>query len=127
MKRTYFLDKIFNANHNEFEGIIKTIIKEEVGFKEFQYTFFKKKDKWVIDIETGEDLINIILDDYTMYVYSRAKDLTASNTNYWRETFKKFLRKKQLIKYNKNIEQSFMENQDSLRLEDEEVRSYVEL
>ena len=57
MKRTYFLDKIFNANHNEFEGIIKTIIKEEVGFKEFQYTFFKKKDKWVIDIETGEDLI----------------------------------------------------------------------
>ena len=34
--------------------IIKTIIKEEVGFKEFQYTFFKKKDKWVIDIETGK-------------------------------------------------------------------------
>ena len=39
MKRTYFLDKIHNANIREFERIINTIVTD-LNYEEYPYTYF---------------------------------------------------------------------------------------
>ena len=103
MKKTYFLDKIHNANFKQFDVLIKAVIKD-LYQENYPYTFFKKGDKWIIDIERDKDLISIVFDDYTMCIYNNVKKLSANNSHYWQDILFKFLTKKQQLQYKKNLE-----------------------
>ena len=56
MKKTHFLDKIYNANPREFDNIIITLMKD-LEQQNFPYSYFKSDNKWVIEIEKENTLI----------------------------------------------------------------------
>lgn len=104
MKRTYFLDKIYNANIREFENIIKAII-QDLDYEQYPYTFCKKGNKWILEIERENDLISVLFDDYTMAVYNTISKIRASYSNNWQKMFNKFLYKNQKFYYKKGLQE----------------------
>ena len=108
MKRTYFLDKIYNANHYEFEKIIKAII-EDLNQEEYPFTFFKRENKWVVDIEREKDLITIEFDDYSMILSNNVNKRSGESTCHWQRILYGFLTKKQKLQYNKNLDKLNLE------------------
>ena len=100
--KTKFLDKIFNESILDFDNIVKSVI-EDLEQLDFPYTYFKKDNKWIIEIEKENDLISIDFDDYEMNIYSSTKKLAASYSNHWQRIFIEFLSKSQKIKYRKTL------------------------
>ena len=104
MKRTYFLDKIYNVNIREFDNIIKAII-ENLNLEQYPYTYFKKGGKWLIEVERQHDLISILFDDYSMAVCNINSKTNASYSNNWQNIFNKFLHKNQKYYYKKSLQE----------------------
>jgi len=102
MKRTYFLDKIHNANIREFDNIIKDIVNN-LNLEQYPYTYFKKDSKWLIEVERENDLIFILFDDYSMATYNSVKKISASYSCNWQKIFNKFLHKNQKYYYKKGL------------------------
>ena len=126
MKKTYFLDKIYNANFREFDRIVTAII-QDLNQQNHPYTFFKKEDKWLLEIERENDLISVVFDDYTMIVNNNIKNLNASYSNLWRKLFLSFLTKKQTLQYNKNLEEQAEELKLTIEQDEKETSSFVKL
>lgn len=127
MKKTYFLDKIFNANHFCFDEIMQTIV-EDLCQEQYPYTYFKKGNKWLLEIERENDLISVLFDDYTMQTHNSLKKISAEYSNHWRNIFLKFLHKNQKYLYNKNLNkmQENFENQHN-QIDQEKLNSYIGL
>lgn len=123
MKRTYFLDKIYNANIKEFDNIVKTIITD-LNQEQYPYTYVKKNGKWLIEIERENDLIFVLFDDYSMQVCSKVNQITASYTNNWQKIFNKFLHKNQKYYYKKGLIE--LKN-NAFVISKEEVKNAVEI
>ena len=128
MKKTYFLDKLYNANFYEFERIIKAIV-EDLCQEEYPYTFFKKDKMWLLEIEREQDLISVIFDDYRMYTHNSVKKLNAKYSTHWQNLFQKFLRKNQKYLYNKNLKvlEDVYGSDNAFNLEENNINSLVEL
>jgi len=126
MKKTYFLDKIYNANFKEFDNLIKAIIKD-LNQEKHPYTFFKKDDKWLIEIERENDLISVVFDDYTMVLNNNVKNLSGGYTNLWRKLFITFLTKKQALQYNKNLEEQAKDLKLNIENQKQELNSFIKL
>ena len=123
MKRTYFLDKIHNANIREFERIINTIVTD-LNYEEYPYTYFKNGNKWLIEVERENDLISIVFDDYSMATYNTVTKISASYSNNWQNIFNKFLHKNQKYYYKKGIIE--LKN-NAFVISAEEVKNAVEI
>ena len=127
MKKTYFLDKIHNANIREFERILNSII-EDLNQKDFPYSYFKKDKNWLIEIEKDGGLISVIFDDYTMSIYSQDKCKGAEYSNRWRSLFYKFLHKNQKYYYNKGLQKIESQNEDNKNsLDQKEIEESIKL
>lgn len=123
MKRTYFLDKIYNANIREFDNIIKAII-ENLNLEQYPYTYFKKGNKWLIEVERENDLISIVFDDYSMATCNTVTKISASYSNNWQNIFNKFLHKNQKYYYKKGLIE--LKN-NAFVISAEEVKNAVEI
>lgn len=104
MKKTYFLDKIHNANIREFESIMDTIVLN-LEQENFPYSYCKKDGKWLIEIEKEEFLISVIFDDFTMRVINSAPKKELDFSNNWQKIFYKFLHKNQKYYYKKSLQE----------------------
>ena len=123
MKKTYFLDKIHNANFREFDNIVKAII-ENLNQEQYPYTYCKKGNKWLIEIEREDDLIYVIFDDYSMAVCNTISKISASYSNNWQRVFNKFLHKNQKYYYKKGLQE--LKNK-ALVISEEEIENTVKL
>lgn len=123
MKKTYFLDKIHNANIREFDNIIKAII-ENLNLEQYPYTYLKKDGKWLIEVEREHDLISILFDDYSMAIYNSINKINASYSNNWQKIFNKFLHKNQKYHYKKGLIE--LKN-NAFVISAEEVKNAVEI
>ena len=103
MKKTYFLDKIHNANNREFERIINAIVND-LNYETFSFTYFKKDNNfWLLEIEKEDELISVYFNDYTMKIsYSNKKEVLYY-VNEWQALFNKFLNKNQKYYYKKGL------------------------
>ena len=111
MKKTYFLDKIHNANFREFDNIMKAII-EDLKQTEFPYSYLKKGNSWLLEIEKEDDLVSVLFDDYSMIIYSSLKDKSANYSHFWQQIFNKFLNKNQKYYYKKDLEKLEKKNKN---------------
>ena len=118
MKKTYFLDKIYNANFKEFDNITKAII-EHLNQSDFPFTFVKKGNKWLIEIEKDNELISVLFDDYSMFVYSSLKNVSENYSEQWQSIFYKFLHKNQKYYYKKGLSKFELENSNTKINKDE--------
>ena len=127
MKKTYFLDKIHNANNREFEKIMQAIV-EDMCQQQYPHTFFKKGSKWLLEIEREKDLISVLFDDYTMITHNSVKNLSASYSNNWQKIFNKFLHKNQKYYYQKELQKIVENNIENLSLlKDKDIEDYLKL
>ena len=103
MKRTYFLDKIHNANNREFERIINAIVTD-LNYEEYPYTYFKQENNfWLLEIEKEDGLVSVYFNDYTMKISSSNKKEFIYYVNKWQTLFNKFLNKNQKCYYKKGL------------------------
>jgi len=123
MKRTYFLDKIYNANIIEFDNIIKAVV-ENLKQEQYPYSYVKKNGKWLLEIEKENDLVSVLFDDYSMKVNSKLKQMNVSYSNNWQKIFNKFLHKNQKYYYKKGLIE--LKNNEFV-ISAEEVKNAVEI
>ena len=123
--QTKFLDILFNESFIDFDVLIKKVLTD-LNLAEYGYSYFKKKDNYIIEVEKDNQLISLLFNDYFMVIRESRFRTTRDISEYWNklikqsELFKFILKPKQKAEYNRNLKdyQFLSKNSD---LQEEEL------
>lgn len=133
--RTKFLDILFNESFIDFDVLIKKVL-QDLGLSNYGYSYYKKNDNYLIEVEKEDQLVSILFNDYFMVKregrFRKIEDISA----YWNgilkqsvlfgdktiteDMFKGLLNKKQKAEYNRNLREykALLDNNVEMKEED---------
>lgn len=135
--RTKFLDILFNESFIDFDVLIKKVL-QDLGLSNYGYSYYKKNDNYLIEIEKDDQLVSILFNDYFMVKregrFRKIEDISA----YWNkilkqsalfgdktiteDMFKGLLNKKQKAEYNRNLREYKALLDDNNELKEESIQ-----
>ena len=135
--RTKFLDILFNESFIDFDVLIKKVL-QDLGLSNYGYSYYKKNDNYLIEVEKDDQLVSILFNDYFMVKregrFRKIEDISA----YWNgmlkqsalfgdktiteDMFKGLLNKKQKAEYNRNLREYKALLDDNNELKEESIQ-----